>query len=232
MKRFELSHSPLRLFLFATTALCAVAAAACDDPDGALSDFETRQKADENHATSTSSTTGGGTGGQGGGSGCKIPQPGDINDDYFLSLSVYVAPTKPAVLLAHTKSVSVNGGPGFSMVLQPLKVSDRKTPTGGKITINPTKINADGTFTISAGTITVPGDANPVTPGQDIVANVTLTGSFCQTDFVCGDATGMVSKPLPLNLSSGNGSHWTMQKITDPNKYPAPLIDCAKDPAM
>ena len=64
-------------------------------------------------------------------------------------------------------------------------------------------------------------------------AQVNLTGHVCGgdlADFVCGAVTGSVSKPIPI--ADLTGSTFTMQRITDPMKYPTPLLDCAKTPPM
>lgn len=193
----------------------ALAAAGCADPDGQFEAFGTRY--DQDNATSTAPFDAG---------PCPPTKVGEADGDYFFTLAAKINKKKPLALLAKLTTQAMGAGVTFKLDLQPLLAADQKTPTGVPFNgLGPYAVASDGSFTAALPELTVPGNGNPVT-GTDLVATVTLAGHLCgKGDFICGDVTGNVTKPLPLDLK---GSSFTLQRITDPTKYPTPLIDCAK----
>ena len=70
----------------------------------------------------------------------------------------------------------------------------------------------------------VPGQADPVT-GNDLTAEIELTGTTCDASFSCGDANGITIDPSGISL---DGSTWTLQRLSAPASYPDPAtIDCS-----
>lgn len=206
-----------RWLLFSAGALLSLASFGCANPEGALSDFEARDKAI--HPGSSSS-------GGDAGACMMVPMPGAVKGDYFFSLAAKINPMKPIAMLATVDTPATGGGTGFQATLQPLSAMDQKTPVGMPIPSTPVKVGTDGSFTLTAGTINVDGAANAISPGLPISADaVELIGTLCDPGtFVCGTLNGMLTKPFSYDL---DGSTWTMQKITDPMKYPTPILDCA-----
>ncbi|AUX26178.1 uncharacterized protein SOCEGT47_067390 [Sorangium cellulosum] len=202
---------------------CAALLVGCADPVGRYEDFIARD-------TAAREGQGAGEGGGAGGDApCALPEAGAADGDFLFSLSAYLSPRTPIVFLAKLATEARDGGLGFSLRFQPLEAADRRTPTGTPVDVGPYEAGADGAFTAALPTITVPGNANPIS-GSDLEATITLTGSLCApADFVCGDVTGTVARPLRLDLAD---STFAMDRITDPTSYPAPVIDCERRPAL
>ncbi|WP_437526685.1 hypothetical protein WME79_41435 [Sorangium sp. So ce726] len=168
-----------------------------------------------------------GSGGAGGGDNC-LPEAGAVDGDFLFSLSAYLNPQAPILFVASLTTEASDGGLSFSLTFQPLMADDRRTPTGEPFDVGPFELAADGKFTAQLPTLVVPGDANPIS-GSELEATITLTGSLCApADFVCGVITGTTARPLTLNLK---GSTFAMERIADPSSYPAPVINCDRDPA-
>lgn len=103
------------------------------------------------------------------------------------------------------------GGGKLSLTFQALKLSASQGPpetvssagvTGEKKDVpanTPNVSAADGRFTIDLGTMTVPGDANPIT-GRDVIINSTLLTGFFGKDRFCARLNGDVVQPLQLTL--------------------------------
>jgi len=159
---------------------------------------------------------------------CEALGATDVTDPYLFSLSAKLLPTSPILCVGTLKISQGASGPEVSFEIQPLLVSDKKTPVGEPIVGGPFPIQADGSFVAEFGAITVAGAANPIS-GSDLETTVTLTGAagaMCKpADFICGDVSGTVSKPLTSYDLSG-GSRFTFQRITDPDTYPVAVIDC------
>ncbi|XXY54100.1 hypothetical protein WME91_23510 [Sorangium sp. So ce269] len=196
----------------------------CADPEGRFNDFQARDTTIREEQASG----GGGSDGSGGGGGSCLPEAGAPDGDFLFSLSAYLNPQAPIVFLSTLTSEARDGGLSISLSFQALEAADRKTPTGTAVDVGPYEVSADGQFIAELPTIVVPGNANPIS-GSELEATITLSGALCApTDFVCGDVTGTVTRPLSLDLK---GSTFAMQRITDPDSYPEPVINCDKKPA-
>ncbi|AGP40819.1 hypothetical protein BE04_17515 [Sorangium cellulosum] len=211
----------------ASAALPCLASAAllvgCADPEGRFGDFEARDTTVREHQAGS----GGSDGTGGGGEGCP-PEPGAVDGEFFFNLSARISPRTPIVFVADLTTEASDGGLSFSMTFQPLEAADRRTPTGPSVDVGPYALSEDGTFAAELPTIVVPGNANPISGGE-LEATITLSGRLCApADFVCGDVTGTVARPISLDLK---GSTFAMERITDPDSYPAAVINCKKDPA-
>jgi hypothetical protein len=172
-----------------------------------------------------------GTGGAGGGTtdgGCTPPEPGEIDGDYIFALSATLGPDTPVLFLTTITTSAGADGMQMQWRLQPLAAEDRTTPVGSAIDFEPFTVNSDGTFLADPGPLTVTGEANPITKGNPITADIDLSGEFCGVeDFYCGAVGGEVTSPLTLPLT---GSTFTLSKVTTPDTYPEPPpINCAKD---
>jgi hypothetical protein len=212
---------------------CAALLIGCADPEGRYDDFEARDTTIREDQMSGGDGGGdgdgnGGAGGGGGGGPCLL-EAGAVDGDFFFSLSAYLKRRSPIVFVASLTTEASDGGLSFSLTFQPLVAADRETPIGEPFDVGPFELSADGTFTAQLPTLIVPGDANSIS-GSELEATITLAGgSLCApADFVCGDVTGTTARPVPLDLQ---GSTFAMERITDPSSYPAPVINCKRDPA-
>ena len=197
---------------------CLAALAGCPDPQGEYDAFKERFE-----ALNT-----------GGASGCE-PAPavaGAADGQYLFALSAKLSPPKAFVLDATlTTTEGADGGLNVELSLQPLSAEDQATPVGEPLVAEGLTIEADGTFTWDFGLVTLIGAANPIT-GADVESTLIFEGSICgppNQGFICGDASGIVSKPLQnYDLT---GSTFTMQRY-EGDALPDPLINCDKEPAV
>jgi len=194
---------------------------ACADPQGQFDAFNQRAAMDQPPVPD---------GGTGGAATCTPPKAGVLDGEYYFSLSAKISPGEPVVFTAQLTSADGPKGLTFSATLQALSAHDRKTPVGPTSMIGPFDVDANGGFDAMLPQMTVVAAANPLLP-QDLTAQVNLIGTVCTpAGFYCGQVTGNVSKPVPI--PDLTGSTFTMQIVKDPANLPAPLINCANDPAM
>ena len=155
---------------------------------------------------------------------CVI-QPGEVEGTFLLAISTSIAPTKPIVALADLTTPAFQDGTGLAFLVQPLSASDRTTPVGAPISLGPFLIDGAGNFRADMPGLTVSGDANPITPGAPISADLVLSGNLCATSgFFCGSVGGRVTSPVMLGL---DGSTFTLTRVDPDAGIPAqPAVDC------
>jgi hypothetical protein len=155
---------------------------------------------------------------------CTI-RPGDVEGAFLLAISTSIAPTKPIVALTDLTTPAFQDGTGLALSVQPLAASDRTTPVGASISLGPFLVDAGGNFRADMPGLTVSGDANPITPGAPISADLVLAGNLCaKSGFFCGSVSGEVTSPITLNLE---GSTFTLTLVEPGDPVPTqPAVDC------
>lgn len=191
----------------------------CPDPEGQFAEFEDRQ-----------AKLGDGGGGVGGGASCTPAIEGEADGSYMFALSVVLDPPKAFAL--DTVVVTHAGDPlSVDMTLQPLAKEDQMTPVGDALVFTGLAVNPNGTFEWDLGEVSLINAGNPIS-AFDVRAEVKLLGTLCgdSLGFICGDVTGTVIEPDALNGYDLAGSTFTMQRYD--GEKPAPVINCAGDPAV
>jgi hypothetical protein len=130
----------------------------------------------------------------------------DFSGRYLLALSVTLSPDQP-ILLGCDVAVAQDLAT-LELSFQPLSIDDDpmpRMPVAESITVSAIPYEEDGSFSADLGEVTVPARANPIS-GSDIVATVAIDAVAQRTTdalpvFFCGDASGMVSVPLELDLA-------------------------------
>jgi len=202
--------------------LLAAGTTACADPQGGFDAFNQRYAMDQAPIGDGGPPADGGT--------CAPPPAGMLDGEYYFSLSAKINPVQPVVMTAQLTTKEASGGLTWSATLQALSAHDRKTPVGPTTAVGPFAVSPTGGFDVMLPQLTVVAMANPIV-AADLVSQVNLIGDFCTpAGFYCGQVTGSVSKPIPI--ADLSGSTFTLQIVKDPANLPAPLLDCAKDPAM
>lgn len=156
---------------------------------------------------------------------------GDINGEFLLAVSTTVNPPTPLQFIAtNTVTKDEDGKLSLSSSLQPLslalsQVTMPRQPIGDPLVFTDVPI-IDGKFTIDAGTVSVTGEANPIT-AMNIVASLIMSGSIMGDDFYCGSVTGNVMQPP---VGSIEGSSFAAVRLTDKTKLPTDvMINCGGD---
>jgi hypothetical protein len=198
----------------AVLVVSALLTAGCVDPAADLEAFQKR--------LSERPLTDGGMGGDA--QSCTI-QPGDVQGTFLLAISTSIAPTKPIVALADLTTPAFQEGTGLALSVQPLSATDRATPVGAPISVGPFLVDAAGNFRAELPGLTVSGEANPITPGAPIAADLVLSGNLCATSgFFCGSVSGQVTSPIMLGL---DGSTFTLTLVDSGGDIPTqPAVDC------
>ena len=209
-----------RSFSLLTAAGLSTLLAGCPQPDASFDDFAARYA----KANPPGPAAAGGETVQ------------EVEGDFLFTLSATLKPEKPLLFVAKLTTTDA----GLTLNVQPLAI-DRKTLVGEAHDLGPYPIEDGGKLVADLPELTIPGEANPITKcttpgmcsGSEIVADAALAGAVCE-DFICGDVTGKVTKPLPLPLSSPTkSSKFTMQRLEKPGEYPEPPeINCEHDLAL
>lgn len=197
--------------------LVGLACFGCVDPEGQYDEFQDRDK-----KTTLPQGTGCGVDPS---APCDPVTVGALDGQWLFALSATLAPTKPILFFADVTSADAGGQVEWQWTLTPLDAKTREPVPGTPIEIDPSQIPADGQWSVTLPPLDVPGAANPIT-GSDITAEAGLTGDVCGgRDFLCGDVSGNVSKPIVLDLA---GSTWTLQRLTAPDTLPDTIyINCS-----
>lgn len=160
--------------------------------------------------------------------GAMLP---DISGSFLLAVSTSISPELPMQFLLTTMMhVDMTGNATLDVSMQPLAltqghVTTPRTPVGEQTDFTDAVIS-EGRFEVDAGTVTVPGEANPVT-GSDIVVDLLLKATIISGDFFCGDLEGELIEPLNAPLM---GSRFAAVRLADPDMLPSEVtINCAMD---
>jgi hypothetical protein len=203
---------PTKSFLLASAAWLLLVALGCVDPDGRYDDFIERT-ANMRRAEDAG--------------GVEPRERFDFSGQYLLALSTTIAPGQP-ILFACEVSVAADLET-FDLSMQALTTDGDaapRTPTGDSLDVDAVPYAEDGSFEADLGEVTVPGDANPIS-GSDIVATVAIAATaHPMTDELpmhfCGEATGMATVPLELDLAGSTLGAVEVESFTDAE----PLAEC------
>ncbi len=151
----------------------------------------------------------------------------DWSGRYLLALSTVLAPDQPLLFAVDAEVAS-------DLTLVDLRFqalttnmdSEQRTPVGEPFSVEDVTYSEEGTFEADLGQVTVPGRANPIT-GSDIVAQVQLRASAYEgaaelPQHFCGDASGMVSQPVSLDLTGSTFG----AVLTEDERAAEPMLRC------
>jgi hypothetical protein len=191
----------IRPALLAATASLLLSAQGCVDPDGRYDDFIERT-ASMRGRDAGAERDAGVEADAGDGADARF----DFSGTYLVALSTTLAPGEPILFSADVVVSDDLETIDFTFQTLSTDADDApREPVGDPVTADAVPYQADGSFEVDLGEVTVPGRANPIS-GSDIVATVVLTATaFPATAelpaFFCGDASGMVTVPLALDLA-------------------------------
>ncbi len=163
--------------------------------------------------------------------------PEVLTGSYLLVVSTTIAPRIPVMYEAELEA-ELNGEElALRLRQRPLSKLDRKTPVGPWTDWVDGRVDAQGHFDSGTLELVIPADANALT-GLDTLVEIALSAwlpaqtADAPADFLCGEVTGRIVGPIPLDDLSG--STFTVMRVTDleqPETFPEPEINCAHDPA-
>jgi hypothetical protein len=174
--------------------LVALALASCADASGRFQAFEERRGGLEGQAGTNPSA---GATGSGGEPGCAPPAPDVVSGVALLALETSMAPGIAMLFLGQIETPELDGATSVEYSYKALDATDRRTQVGEPLVVGPYPIGQDGAFNAPTGKSALPGRANPILPGVEIVSDLTLHGTICGVEtFYCGTVTGTVYSPL------------------------------------
>jgi hypothetical protein len=136
----------------------------------------------------------------------------DVSGRFFLAFSTALAPDKPAIFLLDstlTQSPANDGTATLDLVFHQLS-TPMEMMIGTPMPIT-APVASDGTFTLIMNNFPILAAGNPVT-GSDLIVDVHLIGTIRSANRFCGDVTGMVTSPAPIDLT---GSTWGAIRVPD-----------------
>lgn len=162
-------------------ALAALTTSACVDPAGRLDDFF---EASEPFRLSV----------------VIGPCQGrvDITGDFLLSIATVIKPISP-ILFDATFVIDKGAEPWTIDVTMTALAVEGRAPVGDPLRATST-VDADGTFDLDFGEVTIGGAANAILPGVDAIATLTLSGCTNGIGFSCGTVDGGIVSPATLPL--------------------------------
>ena len=210
------------------------AVAGCVDPGAKLDAFHRRELASRSQDAGENAAADGAAGAPG-----RLPSPAQIEGQYLFVVSTVLSPKKPILSLLEVKAVTKGERLELMQRDRPLSLEDRKTPVGPFGPWRSSLVQADGGYRTDSINIVTPGAADAVQPGVESESNLEFYGTVPLTQsplgepeepilFWCGKADGMLLRPIQQSL---DGSTFAVMRITDPDAYPSPVLNCAMDPA-
>ncbi|MFT7579815.1 MAG: hypothetical protein ACI9MR_001481 [Myxococcota bacterium] len=170
--------------MFTTLAL-----AGCPDTQGGLDDFQDRTETLRMEVVQT-----------------DCMGIGDIDDEFFVAVAVVISPDPPILLQGTFTTDTTATPPTISAALTILNKETRAKLDGALITAT-AELEADGSYELDFGDITVPAEGNPIT-GTGIPAVFLMSGCSSEPQ-PCGTVDGTAAGALALE-----GSTWNSVTLT------------------
>jgi len=225
--------------LVITAIAASVSGGACVDPQGTFDDFAERDekivKPTEAPAVSTGVVE-----------GCVVPVAGSAAEGtYLFALSAQLENTQPLMFRADVTFGADAAAPTISFTLTPLRTPYRSAADNESLALyeeipptleigGPFALDAEGKFSADLKKdLSVDGKANLFSPNA-LVATIKLglSNQICEPaegvapTTICGAVTGMVTKPIPLELNEGE-NFYAMTKYDGVTIPPEIFYDCA-----
>jgi hypothetical protein len=163
--------------------------------------------------------------------------PEQLSGSYLLVVSTTIAPRIPVIYETQIEAEQDGDTLAVRLRERPLSKLDRKSPVGPWSDWADGTVDAEGHFASDTLHLTIPADANALT-GLDTEVEITLSAwlsspeGTAPTDFVCGDVTGRIVGPIPLDDLSG--STFTVTRVADlddAESFPEAVLNCDHEPA-
>jgi hypothetical protein len=156
-----------------------------------------------------------------------VPAGGDADGSFFLVLSLHLDHGSPVLWAASLTTVGQPRSTELRLSLQAINATDRQTTVGSATQHGPFATASQGAFTATMPDLAVPAAANPFSDNE-LILSPSMPSTLCQpVDFLCGDATGMISAPITYDMA---GSTFTLTRVDALESYPEPpVINCDGD---
>ncbi len=199
-------------------SLCA----GCVDPKGEYGDFQERDR--KTTIPAGSGCLGDSDAGTDAAPSCDPVNAAQLTGQWLFGIAATLGPTKPILFFTDIVATDTGSGVEWTWTITPLDATTRM-PLTALAPLKPSTVPTDGKWSVDLDPISIPGAANTISTGLAIDADAALTGDVCGgRDFLCGDVTGSVTKPVTLNL---DGSTWSLARLPAPNTLPETIyVNC------
>ncbi len=147
----------------------------------------------------------------------------DVTGTFLLGLGAVIAPDPPFQFIADIDLEQDEDGATVDLELTALHRFDR-VPIGDPLVAKNVPVDETGKFEAAFEGI-VPGDANPVT-GSELTIDVTVIGRIRSKDMFCGEANGMILRPVMLDIAGSTIGAIRIEAGMEGEQLPPPLADC------
>ena len=213
---------------------CALVLAGCVDSNQVFDDFTARQAAAADAMRDDEPDAGQGDSGNDG--PCELPEPGEVEGLFVLSVSTPLAPTKPVIQLVRTTAEMEGDVLVMSLSTINLAADDRMRQVGEWTEPRRFELTEPVFESEPFESVTHP-EGNPVLLNTETTSEISLAGELCSVrtdedpeaviEFWCGDVNGMVTKPLTMPL---DGATFAATRVPDEETIPTEFkINCAGD---
>lgn len=166
-------------------AVTALTCAGCPDPDGATRRFIDDRPPPPDMGLVPEGCTG----------------PADRSGRWLIGVATVLDPSRALVFLGTVRMPE--DGASIELDLQPLDAVTR-TPVGEPWRTDPVPVAEDGTFVLTYGTHSAPGEANAIS-GAAITVDFALHGQLRSAGGLCGELVGALVQPVMFDIT---GSTW------------------------
>jgi hypothetical protein len=163
-------------------------------------------------------------------------QPEQLTGTYLFGISTVLARSAPIVFMVELAGEDQGDRLDVRLRFRPVSKLDRVTPVGDWSDWTTGEVDAGGHWNSHPLHVIIPADANAVI-AADTEAEIVLQGELlalrsdddpaAQLEFLCGEVTGEIIDPIPLDDLSGSTFAGTrIEDVDDPASYPEVTIDC------
>lgn len=147
----------------------------------------------------------------------------DISGTFLVALAAVIAPDPPFQFLAQIELDDTDNT--VDITLTGLGRYDRMPVQGGE-PLRALDVPVDNTGKFEAPLVgEIPGDANVIT-GSDLEVDVVLVGRIMDENAFCGEATGMILRPIELDIAGSTVGAKRVEAGMVGDQLPEPLSAC------
>ncbi len=159
-----------------------------------------------------------------------------VSGTYLFGISTIVAPPAPVVYLVELAAEARDDQLEVRLRKRAISKLDRVTAVGEWSDWTTGWVDAEGAWNSDTIHALIPVDANPIV-AVDTEAEIVLAGQLLDLrdqddptrplDFLCGDVTGRIIDPIPVDDLTGSTFAATrIEDVDDVASYPEIIVDC------
>ena len=149
----------------------------------------------------------------------------DISGRFLVGMSPSIAPDAHLLFIAENTLTINQDGAVLDTSLTALDFTT-KMPVGDTQRLAGIEVSMAGQFTATFTDVTVPGVANPITGSTLFLSTTSFLATIRTADLYCGDITGMVTSPAPIDLAGSTFAAIRVSADAIGNQLPTEQARC------